>query len=397
MKNNKAFTLIELLAIIVILAIIAVIIVPIILNTIENSRVGDAIDLTYEYKEVISEYYVSQMSDNQNLAINGSYSVDNGTLKKCTETIQISIAGDSPSVGWIKIKENEVTKGCLTIGDYKVELIDGKFMVSGKGECDSEMPPVKFDEATPWEDIIDAIQSGESVEGFEVGKEKKVTLTSKGDLGGTYTLRIANLPSDEEKEEGCGTERFSETACGVVLEFVDVIMEYMMNFSDFGILYGTNIGGWGASETRKYLNDAIYNSLPSEMKNAIIDTKVISGHGSMSGESNFTTMDKLYLLATHEVWEDDDNDSKSGIDFYDTAYSLTRQLDYYKKLGVTASNYSGAKKTKYIYGENEEVHWWLRSTFSSNDVSFFSVRSSGDWNDDVSDVHYGVSPAFRIG
>ena len=42
--KKKGFTLIELLAIIVILAIIAVITVPIILNIIENSRKGAAID-----------------------------------------------------------------------------------------------------------------------------------------------------------------------------------------------------------------------------------------------------------------------------------------------------------------------------------------------------------------
>ena len=60
MKKNKGFTLIELLAIIVILAIIAVITVPIILNIIENSRRGAAIDSAYGYKDSIQKYYVTK-------------------------------------------------------------------------------------------------------------------------------------------------------------------------------------------------------------------------------------------------------------------------------------------------------------------------------------------------
>ena len=56
---DKAFTLIELLAIIVILAIIAVITVPIILNIIDNSKKGAAIDSAYGYKKAINQYYAT--------------------------------------------------------------------------------------------------------------------------------------------------------------------------------------------------------------------------------------------------------------------------------------------------------------------------------------------------
>ncbi len=58
----KAFTLIELLAIIVILAIIAVITVPIILNIIENSRKGAAIDSAYGYRDAVNQYYISELT-----------------------------------------------------------------------------------------------------------------------------------------------------------------------------------------------------------------------------------------------------------------------------------------------------------------------------------------------
>ena len=64
MKNKKGFTLIELLAIIVILAIIAVITVPIILNIIENSKMGAATDSAYGFKDAVNKSYLTKLSLN---------------------------------------------------------------------------------------------------------------------------------------------------------------------------------------------------------------------------------------------------------------------------------------------------------------------------------------------
>ena len=128
-----------LLAIIVILAIIAVITVPIILNIIDNLSKGAAVDSAYGYKDAISKYYVSEMIDNQDLKLDGEYSVNNGTLKNDKESHLISTSGTTPSVGWLNIIENEVTEGCLTIDDYKVELKD-KIVTAEKGKCKNLSP-----------------------------------------------------------------------------------------------------------------------------------------------------------------------------------------------------------------------------------------------------------------
>ena len=69
MKRRNGFTLIELLAIIVILAIIAVITVPIILDIIERSSKGSAIDSAYGYKKAIDQYYVSKMMADSNYQV----------------------------------------------------------------------------------------------------------------------------------------------------------------------------------------------------------------------------------------------------------------------------------------------------------------------------------------
>ena len=148
-----------------------------------------------------------------------------------------------------------------------------------------------------WSTIIANVKAGYGSE-YKVGSTKEVNL---GTTYGTHTLRVANTSTPDE----CKTEGFSQTACGFVLEFVDIITMHNMNDAD------TNVGGWPATSMRTFVNNDIYNAIPSELKNAIIDTTVVSGHGSTSGETNFTSTDKLYLLSTAEVWVQGSSDTIS--------------------------------------------------------------------------------------
>ena len=145
----------------------------------------------------------------------------------------------------------------------------------------------------------------------------------------------------------------------------------------------TNVGGWKDSEMRTYVNNTIYNSLPTELRENIINTTVVSGHGS-SDTSNFTTTDKLYLLSTKEVW---------GTAVYDTVNEETRQLDYYNRIGVTTSNKSGAIKQY----NGSSTYWWLRSAYSITTNSFYTVFHDGHWNYGYANTTRGVALAFRIG
>ena len=186
----------------------------------------------------------------------------------------------------------------------------------------------------------------------------------------------------------CSQPGFSQTACGFVVEFQDIITTHIMNPYTFSIVEGEgNLGGWERSEMRQYINNDIYNTLPSDLRSEIIDTKVVSGHGTQDS-SNFITTDKLYLLSTHEVWE---NVDEYGIEYYDTAYNITRQLDYYKERGVTTENYSAASKT----GGNYNNYWWLRSPIY--DSAFYEVWDNGATANHASNGYIGVSPAFRVG
>ena len=226
-----------------------------------------------------------------------------------------------------------------------------------------------------WSTIIANVKSGNGSE-YAIGSTKEVNL---GSTYGTHTLRVANTSTPNE----CNTQGFSQTACGFVLEFADIITEHAMNDTD------TNVGGWPATSMRTFVNNDIYNAIPSEIKNAIIDTTVVSGHGSTNGEENFTSTDKLYLLSTAEVWAQGSSNTIND----DTATDLTRQLDYYKAQGVTTSNYSEVIKKN---GTSAEW-WWLRAAASNNTYNFLNVYYGGNYINSGASITGGVAPAFRLG
>ena len=225
-----------------------------------------------------------------------------------------------------------------------------------------------------WKTIIKAVKNN-NISKYNVGDTRTIDMGSYG----THTLRVANMSTPSE----CSTSRFSQTACGFVLEFADIITTHTMNDTY------TNVGGWPATSMRIFVNNDIYNLLPSDLKNGIIDTTVVSSYGS-EDSSNFTSTDKLYLLSPTEIWSDWKSNSGSN---YDTARDVTRQLDYYKNEGVTTSNYSKAIK---FYNSTDDW-WWLRSARSIGDYSFYNVYYYGGWSYDSATDTYGVSPAFRIG
>ena len=238
-----------------------------------------------------------------------------------------------------------------------------------------KLPPKSFS-TDSWDTILEALQDGDT-SAYNVGDTKEIDMGTYG----THTLRIAN----KSTPAACNEAGFSQTACGFVLEFADIITTHNMNST------GTNAGGWPASEMREFISTDIYNALPSELKSAIIDTTVVSSHGLTSGGTNFTSTDKLYLLSAHEVWEDG---SSNQVSSKDTAWNRnkTRQLDYYAGLGVTTSNYSEAIKKN----GSSASFWWLRSAFSIYSGDFLSVSNSGDWSCNNANGSIGVSPAFRL-
>ena len=345
-------------------------------NVIDDTRkiiTFETSDLKTLNQTSVLNYEVTNNSSNYDAEVSVSCKVKENTTAKYT-SIKNELENNTTVV-----KTKETLNGILTITLNKTATEEVRenyvctltFNAIERDTTGTNIPdPVSFSEDT-WETIAANVKSG-NTEVYNVGDTKVVDL---GTLG-THTVCISN------KSE-CTNGETSETACGFVVEFADIITEQPFNSTN------TNVGGWKDSELRTYINNTIYKSLPSDLQNVITTTKVISSHGSTSGETNFETQDKLYLLSAREVWEDGTSNQLSA---NDTAYSNTKQLDYYKNKGVTTPNYAGARK-QYNGGN---LAWWLRSASSDNTNYFLRVGNIGDWNYFYASTSYGVSPAFRI-
>ena len=293
------------------------------------------------YSSAIKQYN----SSNSEWRLRSGWKIDNGFLS----------VSDSGSRG---ISDSEEATGFAPA-----------FRISDKENLAS---PTSFAKDS-WETIANNVKTGNSSR-YNIGDEKEVK------IGGTsYTVRVANNITPDE----CNQDDFSQTACGFVVEFVDIVEKRTMNSTD------TNVGGWPATELRTYANKDFFNKLPSDLQNVIIDTKVISGHGSTSGETNFTSTDKIYLLSVHEVWEDG---TSNKVSTWDTAYNNTRQLDYYKNNRVTTNSYYYEAIKLY---NGSYYSWFLRVPVY--DTRFIGVAFGGGLTPSIGIITSGFAPAFRIG
>ena len=329
----------------------------IIFTTSELKALGQTSILTYEVTNNSSQY-------DANVSV--TCVPKDGTTAKYT-SIKNKLDNDATKVsakssvnGTLTITLNKTSTEAIT-EEYTCKL---EFNAVERDALGENIPdPVSFT-SDSWTTIQKAVQTGNTSK-YNVGDTKEVDLGSLG----KHMVRISNMSACESET--------SETACGFVVEFADVITKQQFNSTN------TNIGGWKESAMRTYVNETIYNALPTDLQNIVSSTKVISSHGSTSGETNFETQDKLYLLNSQEIWGSND---------YDTSVGVSRQLDYYKNLGVTMENNSKATK-QYL---ESNVHWWLRSSYIKNADYFLIVGSDGLWHGDNASSQDGVSPAFRI-
>ena len=391
--KNKGFTLVELLAVIAILAILVIIALPNVLKMFNDSKKNSFLTEAKTLYSEVSKKYISESMKGNKL-----------TYVSSEDDTKLDMTGKSLKYCVLLNADGSVKSMKVSNGEWIAELPSGKKITDLKSsdlkavpsgykfECKAPLPAKSFDKDS-WEVIASNAKSCTDNPDscpYSVGNEKEVDLGTYG----KHKVRIANLKSPTE--EGCGTNGFSESACGFVVEFTDIITTHNMNPSgDHNgktYYYGWNKDGWPASAMYKFLNDesdssSIINLLPKELKNVIKPTITVSGHGSEDTNHITSPEDKLYLLAPKEIYSDWSND-------YDSAADLTRQLDYYKIKGVTTSNKNGAIKKN---SEGTDALWWLRSACSSNIYIFYFVYDTGDWNTGNADFTFGVSPAFRIG
>ncbi len=341
--KNKGFTLVELLAVIAILAILVIIALPNVLKMFNDAKKNSFLtEAKTVYSEVSKKYISENMKGNKLTYIS---SEDDTKLEMTGRDLQYCVLLNADgSVKSMKVSNGEWIAE-LPSGKKITDLnsSDLKDVPSGyKFECKAPLPAKSFDKDS-WKVIASNAENCTDDPyscPYSVGDEKEVDLGTYG----KHKVRIANMSTPNE----CNDSNFSQSACGFVVEFTDIITTHNMNPSgDYnGKTYsnGWNKDGWPKSQMKIFIDNDIYNSLPKELKSVIITTETVSGHGS-EDTNNFKSSDKLYLLSTAEVWEN----APSYTFNFDSASHSTRQLDYYKSKGVTTSNCESAKK--------KEQHW----------------------------------------
>lgn len=203
----------------------------------------------------------------------------------------------------------------------------------------------------------------------------------------TYTVRLVNTSRPDvcnNTDNITGELTYSQTSCGTVIEFVNVVGTRTMNTSN------TSNGGWRSSELISWLNSDIYNKLPSDLRSVIIPTyPIISSSGSGEPSLNITSEDsninKLFVLSVKELGIDSNYDNKNN------PLTDTRILDFYN------ANNNNDSRLKRDVSFNSASFYWTRTAYSEVDTHFFGISITGALTDFGSSFNAGVAPAFRIG
>jgi len=388
MNGKKGFTLVELLAVIAILAILVIIALPNVMGMFNEAKESS---FKTELKNIYKVAQQQWISDS--MFSTGEKEYVRNSTGTCSK--ELNLNGRKELNYYIKInKSGEVVNFYASDGTYQfvsedvlniTDIMDVQSVADLKDyevisiNCNGATHPerphtcVSFAEDS-WDDIQYNVSSNYT-SCYHVGDTKEVELSGLG----TYTLRISNMSNPDI----CSTSGFSQTACGFVIEFKDLIEKRVFNST------ATNRGGWRDSEARAYLNNELLNKFPNDLKKHIKNTFVVSGHES-GVSNNYETYDKLYLISTSELWQ------KVGTNDigYDSADTLTRQLDYYAQIPVTSTSYSGAVKRL----NGSALQWWLRSAHKTSTNYIGNVQSNGKTNayHGHASLVYGISPAFKI-
>ena len=377
--KKRGFTLVELLAVIAILAILVIIALPNVLKMFNDAKKNSFLtEAKTVYSEISKKYISESMKGNKLTYVS---SEDDTKLEMTGRDLQYCVLLNTDG----SIKSMKVSNG-----EWIAELPSGKKITDLKNtdlkdgnldneECGPKKPKTFADD--DWDTIASVAKTCVNNEEncpYKVGNTKTVKVN-----GNEFTVRLANLKAPEtcNNKDITNENFFSQSACGFVVEFADVIDTHVMNSTN------TNVGGWKESSMREYLNSDIYNSLEDELKKVISKVAISSGHGNTSGEKDFITEDYLYLISAAEIWAEDESISKT-----DTARNKTRQLDYYEEIAT-----DNLSKTKKIIISGSEAWWWLRSAGSGYNDYFYIVGNDGSWYTHRASGKYGVSPAFRIG
>ena len=217
-----------------------------------------------------------------------------------------------------------------------------------------------------WEQIQELVHAGTLGTYYNVGDTKEITLTTNE----TLTLQLASI------NDGTGTAGTYYPA-----NTADFISVELMNSTHVMNSTATNVGGWNDCEMRTYLNETVYPTLPTSLKNIVVDKTHMHTAGNQSHDL-VSASDKLWLPTTYEMFGENSQYYLDDADhnIYYSIFPDNASRIKYRKAAPTSARY-----------------WWLSSPNVSSSTRFAAVTSDGSRNYDGAYNSNGVVLGLRIG
>ena len=133
--KRKGFTLIELLAVIVVLSIIALIAVPIVLNLINDAKLGAAKSSAIGYMESVKQSVIlGKINPDNGINIPDSNEITTGDDSDI-ELDKVDVSGSLPDYVTISFENENIKTAGLCINGYNIDYKDGKADKSNTNYC----------------------------------------------------------------------------------------------------------------------------------------------------------------------------------------------------------------------------------------------------------------------
>ena len=253
------------------------------------------------------------------------------------------------------MKVNAVFAECA-VPARKVELAEGQ----------------KLTDVYTVNEIYAVCRSDMAKEYFEVMDEIEITLDTDVITDESIVLQVYGF-NHYKKESG---EEFAHVVFGMK---GTLTQGRRMNPTN------VNAGGWEASEMRTWLNETMFEALPTIWKSMIESVQVLASIGGQSA-TIATTIDKLFLFSASEVGFD-----KTAVPYKNEVDAEAEAMQF----TLFTDNNSRIKKT--FNGEGSAVHWWLRSADASSSTYFRNVGSGGYASSSGATIAHSVCFGFCVG
>lgn len=257
----------------------------------------------------------------------------------------------STTAGLFGVNQNALGAAGITIDDQA--FADGGNGGAGDQGGTNTLPEVgKTAEEYTWDEIKAISEAGKGDEYFNLGDEKTITTTD----GKTIVMEIVAFDADT-KADGTGT-------AGITWLSKYVLASHNMNSTD------TNVGGWKDTSLRAWLQSDVYNTLPTDVQNAI--AIVSKTYFDYATQSTLSCDDNVWIPSYREVYGDDSAETSGP------AYSCFTD---------------NASRVKYS-SSGAKQEYWLRSANYTGERMFRSIGTYGGWNGPFASGTYYVVLGF---